>query len=382
MVTPLPARSPAVRLYGYGLAGLLGLFILGGMAGVLLAPFARDADAPAGENRRLGALPPLPQSLAEWNDFPRRFEAFVNDRFGFRAALIRTYTNVSTSLHDRLPTDQVVAGRDGWLFYAGEGALGQFQRAVQLAPEQLDAWREALAGRARLLEARGIGYAFTIAPDKHTIYGELMPAYLRQGNNPSPHDQLVAVARANGLPVVDLRPGLLAAKPDGQLYMRDDTHWNNRGAYAAYRTLMAHLGREPIALRDADFIAAPTGPGDLARMALIDRQEDVPFVDPGALPCAAEEVERQEDPSGRATLIRTRCPGAEGKLVFYRDSFGDHLLPFLTASFGEVVAVWTMPGTNDIARMIETEKPDIVLEERVERILRFPPPAETPATPS
>ncbi|MGV6872843.1 alginate O-acetyltransferase AlgX-related protein [Pseudochelatococcus sp. B33] len=378
MATAPPPASPrplAARVYGYGLAGLLGLFIVGGMTGTLLSPFARGEALP-GENRRAGVLPPLPRSLDEWDDLPQRFEAFVNDRFGFRAALIRTYTALSTALLNRLPTDQVVAGKDGWLFYAGEGALALFQRAVELDPDRLDRWRDRLAERRQALADRGIGYAFAIPPDKHTIYGEYMPDYLRQGGNPSPYDQVVAMARAHGLPVIDLRPDLLAGKPAGHLYMRDDTHWNERGAAIAYRALMTHLGLRPLDLDDADFGTRPNGPGDLARMALIDRLEQVPDVRAEALPCTVQELERQTDPSGRPALIRTRCEGAAGKLLFYRDSFGDALLPFLAASFGEMVAVSAAPSTQDIMRMAEAERPDLVLEERVERLLRFPPTVE------
>lgn len=370
MTTPLPDRSFTTRAYGYGLAGLLGLFALGGAAGVVLAPFART-DALPGENRRLGALPPLPRSVEEWDTFPRRFEAFVNDHFGFRAALIHTQTDLSTALLNRLPTDQVVAGTEGWLFYAGEGSLALFQRAVELDPDRLDTWRTQLAGRAEKLGSLGIGYVFAIAPDKHTIYGEYMPGYLRPGRNPSPHDQFMAMA--HGLPVVNLRPALMAGKASHQLYMRDDTHWNARGAYVAYRELMARLGRAPLDLSDGDFEMRLNGPGDLARMALIDRLEQVPAPRAQALPCEAREVERVNDPSGRPTLIRTRCEGAQGKLVLYRDSFGDALLPFLAASFGEVVAISGTPTLSDMERTVEAERPDFVLEERVERHLRFPP---------
>ncbi|MBB3808981.1 lysophospholipase L1-like esterase [Pseudochelatococcus contaminans] len=376
MAISRPAHSLPVRIYSYGLAGLLTLASVAGMAGILMSMTVQeDGAALRGENRRLGALPAIPHTAEEWNSFPRRFEAFVNDHFGLRTALVRTHTDISTALLNRLPTDQVVAGKDGWLFYAGEGALGLFQRAVSLDLDRLDAWRDQLSQRATALSARGVPYAFVIAPDKHTIYGENMPGYLRQGRNPSPHDQLVATATAHGLPVVDLRPDLTAAKTDARLYMRDDTHWNERGADVAYRTLMQHLGLQPLTLDADSFAMRPNGPGDLASMALIDRLEDVPSLRPEALPCVAKEVERVADQYGRAVISRTRCDGATGKLLFFRDSFGDALLPFLTASFGEVVAVADAPSTQDFLHMVKTELPDVVIEERVERHLRFPPRA-------
>lgn len=374
MATSRFNQSFPARIYGLGLVGVLGLAILGGMAGTLLSAVTQgDGVALPGENRRLGALPPLPRSIDAWNAFPREFEAFVNDHFGFRATLISTHTAVSTALLDRLPTDQVIAGKDGWLFYAAENALALFQRTAPLDPDRLAAWQQELTERAGSLGGRGVGYAFAIAPDKHTIYGEYMPDYLHQGRGPSQYDEIVALAQTHTLPVIDLRPNLLAAKPDGLLYMRDDTHWNARGAYVAYHALMTQLGMRPLDLHHGDFDTRPNGPGDLARMALIDRIEQVPTIRPDAFPCSVIEIEQETDPSGRPLLIRTRCDGATGKLMFYRNSFGDDLLPFLAASFGEVVAISGRPSTEELLKAAETERPDVILEERVERHLRFPP---------
>ncbi|MFN8387050.1 MAG: hypothetical protein U0X92_11595 [Anaerolineales bacterium] len=55
-------------------------------------------------------------------------------------------------------------------------------------------------------------------------------------------DQVIAYLRANGKQqVIDLRPALLTAKSERQVYYATDTHWNDYGAYIAYSAIMNEL---------------------------------------------------------------------------------------------------------------------------------------------
>lgn len=69
------------------------------------------------------------------------------------------------------------------------------------------------------------------------------------------------------------------------------------------------------------------------------------------------------------------------KLVMIRDSFADACVPILTEAFSESVFLWTNPKDPQFesaaASVIERERPDIVIEEKVERrLLEVPNPAE------
>ena len=108
-----------------------------------------------------------------------------------------------------------------------------YQNALPLSESDLELMKQRIAGRRDRLAAKGIGYEFVIAPDKHTIYPEFMPSRFLRKPKPSQYAQTMEMARAADLPVVDLRPDLLAAKPLGQLYRRDDTHWNDLGVSVA-----------------------------------------------------------------------------------------------------------------------------------------------------
>ena len=55
------------------------------------------------------------------------------------------------------------------------------------------------------------------------------------------------------------------------------------------------------------------------------------------------------------------------------DSFGDALVPFLAAEFGDMYAKWTRPTDKQFDQLVATEKPDFVIEERAERSLSANP---------
>ncbi|MFN8461674.1 MAG: hypothetical protein U0X93_07900 [Anaerolineales bacterium] len=83
-------------------------------------------------------------------------------------------------------------------------------------------------------------------------------------------DQVIAYLRANGKQqVIDLRPALLAAKSERQVYYATDTHWNDYGAYIAYSAIMNELRKTNpnlIAHPASDFepVSRDSGAADLA----------------------------------------------------------------------------------------------------------------------
>jgi hypothetical protein len=185
------------------------------------------------------------------------------------------------------------------------------------------------------------------------------------------------MAKAAQLPVVDLRPVLLAAKPSGQLYLRDDTHWNDIGVSLALPPLFdAMRPKFDIAapkLSPDDFEIKPVKMGDLAEMALIDRSETAPVLKDAALPCRFDITEKNWDSEGRRLNTRTHCSNKRGKLLFIHDSFGQALVPRLAAEFGDMFALWARPNDEQFDALVAREKPDFVLEERAERYISIHP---------
>jgi alginate O-acetyltransferase complex protein AlgJ len=365
-------RNRVAKLYGLLLLGFCA--VATSLCGFLT--FVGNPDPLANEKRRLARLE-FPTSLEQWKKFPKNFEAFFNDNFGFRTALIRLDSKVSLAFLGRLPSERVTAGKGKWLFYTGEHSLELYQNALPLSASDLAVMKERIQGRRDRLAAKGIGYEFVVAPDKHTIYPEFMlDRYLRR-HGPSQYSQTMAMAKAAGLPVIDLRPVLLAAKAKAQVYLRDDTHWNDLGASIALGPILAgpasKFGLRAPAYSASDFEMKSLPPGDLAEMALIHRRETAPVLKASSLPCKFQIVAKNWDARGLKLFTHTICPGAKGRLLFIHDSFGDALVPMLAAEFGEMYAKWSRPTDAEFDRMVAKDKPDFVIEERAERSLSAEP---------
>lgn len=358
----------AARIYGLLLLGFCA--VATGLCGILT--FVANPDPLANEKRRLARIE-WPQNLDELSRFPQKFEAFFNDNFGFRTALIRLDGKVSLAFLGRSPSEKVIEGKHDWLFFSGEHSLELYQNALPLSASDLDVMRERIKGRRDRLAAKGIGYAFVVPPDKHTIYPENMPDRYRRREKPSQYDQLMTMARENDLPVVDLRPALRAGKALGPVYLRDDTHWNDFGAALALPEIFGamkptfDISAPPP--KAEDFEAQKIPVGDLAEMALLDRHEIAPVLKDSALPCKIEIIDKHWDEAGRKFFTRAGCAGAKGKILFIHDSFGDYLVGPVSARFGETFSIWVRPTEEQFDNLVAAEKPDFVIEERAERAL-------------
>jgi hypothetical protein len=354
------------------------LFVLALFAYAIVDPlFGRKLDV---ENR-------LPAAWPGWQpsrDWFARFDAAFTDRFRSRNALIALQHAILVLGLDTSPGGNVVLGRDGWLYFAGEDghALDRHYRGTVPYPDALIGGLVAELERRRAwLAARGIAYVVTIAPDKSTIYPEHLPAWMAHMRGPTPLDRASArLAQDPGLHYVDLRPVLRAAKRDAQVYFRTDSHWNYLGATAAYAALMREVQRA-------------VGPDRLPSIAPAERPRYVPGVDtyrgdlgqilgvPGrydeadvapfgkVLADAPKRCARRVDDGQYPGFEFWQCRGAKLRAVMYRDSFAITLIPLLSENFARIVYVSSR--ALDPA-LIEREKPDVVIEEMVERSLNAP----------
>ena len=326
------------------------------------------------ENRTLASFPGLDRTWASWRDFPDAFTTYFADNFAFRPMLVRAQAVVRLKLLGVSPSRAVVKGSSGWWFYADDGAMDDYATAPPFTADELEQWRRTLQDTTDWMRAHGIVYLFVIAPDKHQIYPEYMPATIRHAV-PSRTDQLVAhLAAHSTVPVLDLRPALQQAKPSERLYHRTDTHWNDRGAYVAYAAILSSLADALPALRPVSLDAFDTrhlrrDGLDLARtMGLSEVLEEDDLVLVPRRPRAATIVEPlNPEPHGIEARLVTELPDASApRAIVFRDSFGSALIPFLSEHFRRAVYLWQ---NNVDPGGIAAERPDVVIQEMVGRRL-------------
>ncbi len=359
-------------------AGLVTLFLV-----AICVPAVRSLTVSAQaqattENRRLAPAPEWRWKRAYLIVFPAKFEAFFNDRFGYRDLLIHWLSLARVQWLHTSASSNVVVGKKGWLYYTPAPIGQDYERVRPFTDDELAGWKLQLEERRDWLAARGILYYFVIAPDKQTIYPEMLPRALRRRHGPSRVDQLQAYLQTHSdFRILDLRGPLLEAKDRERLYCMTDSHWNDRGAYLAYRSLMTAVaasfpGLQPLprsAFRD---VSARGLGGDLAHMlGLDDRYHEDYLILAPRTPRQAHAVPvdpRWQLPAWRWPLLTER-PGARlPRAVMFRDSFAACIVPFLSEHFRHIYYVRQEPEEFDYA-LVEREKPDIVVQETVERKL-------------
>ncbi len=362
---------------------LLAAAFLGAISAPLVTMWLKPSPNPLATEHRLHASPPpTPRNLHALVGYPRLFEHYFADNFGLRTGLITLYNRLQVRMLDRSPTRKVLFGKAGWYFLQSDGGLRDYLNRSAMTEEELFAWEAALVERRDWLSARGAEYYFFIAPNKHTVYPEYYPDYFKRLGSVSRREQITNVlARRPELTALDLAPALRAAKQQSIAYRLTDTHWNEFGAYAAFRTMMAEIGsRTSVAgfpqPNHYRFDALEIPGGDLTRMAGIQDQvrETVPVVSQGLEECARKPVSREPIvPQQRFEEITYRCANGPIRVLFLSDSFGDFLAPFLAQQFQKLVQVhYQALGTDNLAllrRQFARSHYDIVIEQRVERTL-------------
>lgn len=358
-----PARKPGhIRsglLFVYGLTFFL-------ICAIPLAAQLIGIQTTNLEARTLSARPALISEGQLNLAFTNEFERYYADHFPLRANLISAWDQLNRTVLQQSGSDRVVLGKSGWLFY--QDTVDDYLAVNTLDEVALNRLEILLGLQRNWLAAQDIGFVFTVAPNKNTIYGDKMPDRyqpLQAENN------LARLTRqANRFYLTDLAAALkqAAAEQTDPLYHKTDSHWNNRGARLACQTLLqAILPILPdLTLEnrvDRPYVETKDWQGDLAVMLYpsgpeLDWQQDY----------ADEPYFRFSKPikSLEDMLIQTQNTTGRYNLLMFRDSFGNALIPLLADTFAQVLYSRTVPY--DYA-LVDTVKPDLVILEIVERNL-------------
>jgi alginate O-acetyltransferase complex protein AlgJ len=365
------------------------LFVIGFLA-ILCYPACslfRNSKATAGdENRSLAARPPLALLMSRPHRFARVFKAFFNDQFEARDRLVLINSMVRYWVLRTASNPAVIPGKHGTLFYAGEetfpghnmgNELVQYRRTHPLSPAELEKLRDLLERRREWAASLGAKFLFVIAPDKSTVYPDHLPSRINRLDAPSATDQLVAYLRdESSVDVLDLRPKLIAARRQRPVYLKRDTHWNDYGAFAGYEAIALRLRAlypsiEPLRLSQTKPTDVPFT-GDLAKMLNLGEQlaEGRVLLTPvpqrsGKIPFP---LDGKSVPTWLAPPEATRVKGSKlPRALVYHDSFMYQMMPFLSEHFETAIYI---RDTHVTLHTVKDYRPDIVIHECVERLLR------------
>lgn len=308
---------------------------------LLLAPFGVDVRA-----YRTDA------QVASFADDPL---GYLVERMPLRTAAITGRARLLSFVAES-GSPQVLRGREGFLFFA------ESVREPSLTPAERTALAEKLLALESALAADGRRLIVLIAPDKRSVYPELLPANIL----PEETDGLAllnAELSAAGLTVLDAQSLLTARKAEGLLYFAGDSHWNARGAGIVYRALMDLTGTG-----DApDYADVPLVPGTAGDLLLLcqpgtpptedDAEPDIPRVYRTTRPMRTVDDAR----------IQTSSPSTELSMLVIRDSFGRALFPYLANACGRLTF---SRSDKDVAGQAASARAEWVVVEVVQRNAR------------
>jgi hypothetical protein len=287
-----------------------------------------------------------------------------------RKALVGGFNQLRYRLGDHV-FPQVVVGKKGWLSFNSDGNLETYQNALMLEYRLVTIHRR-LALLERDLKARGITLVVVVAPNKETIYPDKAAPQLVKLEEKSRLDLLMAAEPAA---MLDLRPALLEARRERQIYYQTDTHWNAYGAYVAYREIMTRIAQDypslqPLELSDFQFSETAPTTLDIARLLGSDFLQE-PAV--AFQPNFESGAYMYRIPPTSNVSISTSRRGEGMTLLVYHDSFGDALNEFLQHDFETVYYIRgaVSDKTFESAAWVKTVQPDVIVIEIVERNLVY-----------
>jgi alginate O-acetyltransferase complex protein AlgJ len=201
-------------------------------------------------------------AIAEDKDF------FTDQKSGliFNDYLIRLDNIARIVVMNSSTSNIVVIGKDNWLFTDVNESMADYRGLTHLSESQLAYTLEIVKSEKAYL--KGIPLILVVAPNKESIYPEYMPEGIKKINKDTQLDQVLTYFKENSdIQIIDLRPVLIKAKSERQVYRKNDSHWNSYGAYLAYREIIGATGLTAHDLSDYNEVVQEGDiTGDLSRL--------------------------------------------------------------------------------------------------------------------
>jgi hypothetical protein len=313
------------------------------------------------ENKKLADLPTIYENETVNVDYLNDLGSYFDDHFAFRNNLVNLDSIIQSNIFDVSNSDTVIKGENGWLYYSD--TLNDYLGSNTLSDRGIYNIVSNISIIQKYVEDRGADFVFTIAPNKNSLYDDNMPYYYSVKASENKNiNSLSPLLSSNNINYSDLFS--LFENYDETLYLKRDSHWNNKGAMLAYNEIMNKLGYEHNDYSSVKAVRTKTEYGDLNKMLypVSGEPEWNYYYQYDYSYKYKNDAKSVEDP-----WIETTGNGTNGKLLMFRDSFGNTLLPFFAEEFSE--AYFSKATPYSIEEFMDKYNPNCVVIEKVERNL-------------
>ena len=326
------------------------------------------------------------------DNFPSLFEDWFNDHLPFRNQLLTLNSFFDYTVLKTSSSDQVIVGKDGWLFYQGgqvndEDPVADYEGTNLFTDEELQTIASNMTKIEKELKAQGTDFVIYFAPNKERVYSEYMPDSYGESAGNSRMNQVIEYLRKNtDITVISALDDLMEFKqshPNVQLYYKYDTHWNNIGAYVGTKSLCEALGEKWTPYEDCTVLNKDTVPDtvdpsnfvahfDLSRLIhlgnYLDPKDEVEMItgySKYGLYLDGENAQMSQFHYYIDTSDGTVPP--RGNLMVIGDSFSAVSAQYYGMDYAQTYVTYYY---NYDKSQLEEAKPEVVVYESVERYIQ------------
>ncbi len=308
-------------------------------------------------------------------DFPRQYEQYFNETFSGRKKLVKKFSKIKLRLG--MDSGYIINGLNGWMFYDSAKVpdgytLIDYYGEIVYTPQELDQMTSGMKAARDFYAKKGIDYMIVVTPNKESLYSEYMPERMQRArvSDLSRNDRAILYAQENSdVAILNLSDSLKAAKPHTQypLYFQKDTHWNNIGAYVAYIQLAQTLQKFGYNVK------APAYSDNMVENAMVSKT-DLSYAGDKDIDYQVkykEDIVPQNlvnEDHGFFQVWENKTAPVQKRVLMLRDSQGIALMRYIEKDFAFGVFAHIKWNTKEgLQKLVETYKPDLVIDELGER---------------
>ena len=325
------------------------------------------------ENRKLAEKPEFDSStIISYSD---DYESYYNDNLPFRGIIRNLWTKFNFYILNESTTTQVLVGKNEgskestWLFYQENhdgNPIKEVQGVYDFTAEEVFQIEDAIDKNMEELAKRNIEVYYTFIPNKATLYKEKLPDNITIFDQDTRVDRLIKYLEdKNTKNIINLKNYLLEAKKNGQVYHKQDTHWNEFGAFVGYKAISQTIAKDSEINYNFEVQFPEEKLSDLDLIQMSGIKDILKDVEP--------KVIYQEDVEFKGMVLQTEneiaiteCETApvDKTIMIVGDSFRKAMIPYFAKNFKKVIFLHRCDYG---PYMLDAYAPDIIVCQFLER---------------
>lgn len=174
-------------------------------------------------------------------DYGKQLEHYLGEHYGFREPTIRLYNQYLWSCYRKTYAQDVVAGKQGWLYYPQSVSdyygteLLRWQPSVEAAKRNFDLEVKYMNWARTILKENGVELLAFLAPEKGFLYPEYLPDGKRDTTTFNAREYFERRFQETGFPCIEMTHWFQQMKDsvDYPLIPQTGAHWVFPAVYAA-----------------------------------------------------------------------------------------------------------------------------------------------------